>query len=140
MAFIDKNDILGVIRLADLDQITGGDDTQLNHGIAWAESVIAMYLRHKYDVATILTATGSNRDQLLLDCAINIAVYRAHYLINPRNIPEYRIAEYEMSVDRLKDIQSSKALLDIPLKNEEGKRGFKIRHGSTGTKFNQGKY
>jgi hypothetical protein len=140
MAFIDKTDILGVIRVADLDQITGGDDTQLDHSIAWAESIIGMYLRHKYDVPAILSATGSNRDQLLLDCAINLSVYRAHYLINPRNIPEYRIAEYELSVDRLKEVQSSVAILDLPLKNEEGKRGFKIRHGSSGTKFNQGKY
>jgi len=140
MAFIAKADIEAVIRTAELDQITQSVDAKLDAPIAWAEAIVASKLRHKYNVNQILTETGANRDVVLVNITVALALYKAHLLINPRNVPELRYDEKESAIKQLNSIRDSKDLLDLPLKDADGKRGFKIRHGSRGTKFNKGNF
>lgn len=73
---------------------------------------------------------GDSRNQELLDCVIDIALYRIHKGISPRNIPELRRDAYHDAIDWLVaagDVGKSGITAALPL--IQPKSGGRIRYG-----------
>ncbi len=77
---------------------------------------------------------------MLKDIAVNLALFKAHYLSNPRNIPELRFEAHDMAMKQLNDIRDSKDVLSIPLKDDTNKKGFRTRFGNRGDQFDKGNF
>lgn len=76
---------------------------------------IASYLRSRYDIRSAFAATGSDRNAMLVQCAVNIALWLMIHRL-PQNMGhERRECLYNDAVKWLRDVQSSKASPDLPL-------------------------
>ena len=75
MAFIEKADLYTKILQDELEEITRGDDTLITNAISAAEGQIKVYLNDSYDIDSLLTATGDDRHQFLLQICADLAVY-----------------------------------------------------------------
>lgn len=56
---------------------------------------------------------GDNRDILLVQCIINIALYLLHKRIAPQNVPEHRKLCYKLSIEWLDSIKEGKDLSNL---------------------------
>ncbi len=118
MPFLLKADLLTAIRSERLDAITT-DDTVIDQVIAQAESMVGGYLNARYDVAAIFSATGTDRDPVILSHCVDVALYDLHALINPRKIPELRRERYHYAKDWLDKVNQAKINPpDLPLVDE----------------------
>lgn len=73
----------------------------------------------KYDLATLFTATGDDRDELLLTFLKDIAVWHFIVLANPNMNIEFQAERYEKAIQRLKQIQKGEFVPDgWPYKTE----------------------
>lgn len=73
---------------------------------------------------------GDSRNQELLNCVIDITLYRVHKRIAPRNIPDLRVKAYDDAIKWLKDagdVGSSGITADLPVR--QPKSGGRIRWG-----------
>lgn len=73
---------------------------------------------------------GDSRNQELLNCVIDITLYRVHKRIAPRNIPDLRVKAYDDAIKWLKDagdVGNSGITADLPVK--QPKSGGRIRWG-----------
>lgn len=73
---------------------------------------------------------GDNRNQELLNCVIDITLYRVHKRIAPRNIPDLRVKAYDDAIRWLRDagdVGNSGITADLPVR--QPKSGGRIRWG-----------
>ena len=83
---------------------------------------------------------GDTRDALIKMHLVDITLYHLHSRINPRNIPDFRIARRDEATEWLKMIASGKITVDLPiLQPEEDQIGLKIKWSSN-EKFNHNYY
>jgi phage gp36-like protein len=79
---------------------------------------------------------GDTRNPLIKMHLVDMTLYHLHSRINPRNIPEFRIARRDDCISWLKMVAKGQITVDLPiLLPEEDKIGLKIKHGSN-EKFN----
>lgn len=86
---------------------------------------------------TTYWAPGDNRNQELLNYTIDIALYRVHKRIAPRNIPDLRVKAYDDAIKWLKDagaVNNSGITADLP--RIQPKSGARIRWGGDVRKQN----
>ncbi|MXV37684.1 DUF1320 domain-containing protein [Flavobacteriaceae bacterium Ap0902] len=113
--FLQKEDLKNNIYNYQIDQITEGDDIIVLQAMASAEEELRSYLqgnhkkeyldgRLRYDVDAILSATGTDRNAMLLNCAINIAKWNIVDLCNVDIIYEQAKERYDRAVDWLKQL------------------------------------
>lgn len=86
---------------------------------AGAEAVafeqIGSYLRHRYDIDRALSASGSCRNAMLVQCAVNISLWLMVHRL-PQNMGhERRECLYNDAIKWLRDIQAGKASPNLPL-------------------------
>lgn len=62
------------------------------------------YLNKSYDVEAIFSATGNDRNQLILMMAIDIAVYHIYCQHNPYKMSEIRKVRYDRAIEWLKGV------------------------------------
>lgn len=72
-----------------------------------------------------------NRNRQIKQCCIAITVYELHKLINPRNVPDLRIAARDEAIEDLKAIQKGTITPDLPTYVDDKHRGERIVFGST---------
>jgi phage gp36-like protein len=85
----------------------------VNHQINIALAIIESRLGVKYDILAEFAKNGTNRNALILDIALDIAIYK---LYNSQEIvPEHRIKRYEDAIEFLKDLVKGTAQISIPL-------------------------
>lgn len=78
---------------------------------------------------------GDNRNQQLVNCCIDVALYTVHSRIAPRNIPDLRVKRYDDVIRWLKNgAKGTDITLDLPLR--QPKQGGRIRWGSQVQKDN----
>lgn len=70
---------------------------------------------------------GDNRSQLLVESIIDIAIYRLHKRISPRNIPEKVELASKAALDWIKDVNAGVGSLILPRK--ENNTNNRIRYG-----------
>ena len=85
-----------------------------------ALETIASYLRHRYDVVQVFAATGTDRNPMLVQCAVNITLWLMIHRMPQSMGHERRECLYNDSIQWLKDVQASKASPDLPTYSNGG--------------------
>ena len=80
---------------------------------------IAGYLRPKYDTAAVLSASGSDRNRLVVMYACDIAIYHMSASAPQKMGMEIRKERYERAVKWLEGVQAGKIVPDLPLAIDE---------------------
>lgn len=75
---------------------------------------IAGYLRGRYDVNKAYSATGDDRNPMLVECAVNITIWLMGHRLPDNMGGDKRKDLYDDSIKWLKDIQAGKAKPDLP--------------------------
>ena len=70
------------------------------------------YLSKYYDCDAIFSATGSNRNALILMMAVDISVYHIFCQHNPYKISEVRKDRYNRAVEWLKSVAAAQITID----------------------------
>lgn len=115
--FLQKEDLPSVMYGYQLAQITEGNDDIIAIALAAAEEEIRSYLtgnnriewydgRLKYDVDTILSTTGTDRNALILKHGVTIAKWWIVELCNADVIYEQTKERYDRAIDWLKQLAS----------------------------------
>lgn len=120
--FILKTDYDANIRQNRLDQLTEYEDTLLDKAEARAIALVKSYLKSRFDIATIFSKTGNNRDSALLGFTIDISVYYLWRLANARKVPDYAKEAYEQAIDWLTGVQAGDIVPDGLEKPTDGSK------------------
>lgn len=113
--FLDKSELKTVAYQYILDQITEGDDSILDFGIESAIEEVKSYLtpnnqhqwkdgRLLYDVNLIFSATGSDRNALILGFTKTVAIWKIIQLCNADMIYQNTKDQYDRAIDYLNRI------------------------------------
>lgn len=112
--FLTLDDYRSVCDDYEFKQIAHSDEIRLATEAAALEQ-IASYLRHRYDTDRAFAASGLCRNSMLVQCAVNIALWLMIHRL-PQNMGhERRECLYNDSIKWLRDIQAGKASPDLPL-------------------------
>lgn len=136
MAFIEKDDLVKYIQEDNLDQILDGDDTRLDEPINDAIAYATGFLDTRYNTAQIFGASGNSRHRVVRVAVTHIAIYYLHNLINPRNIPELRVKNYDDSVKTLTMIRKGEICQDLPLLTTDQTETGYVKYGNKQNKNN----
>lgn len=89
---------------------------------------IASYIRHRFDTDRAFAASGCCRNSMLVQCAVNIALWLMVHRL-PQNMGhERRECLYNDSVKWLRDIQAGKASPDLPTYQTEDGEADDLRN------------
>lgn len=119
MAFLTQEELKTHIRQEHAELLSRGDDTIVEAAIdgaieeAWGELV------NLYDVETIFSQEGKDRNSLLLIMVKDIAVYHFVKLTNATGYFEYRMEIYKRAVQWLKDAGRGDTSPRLPRKTDE---------------------
>lgn len=129
--FLTLDDYRSVCDQYELKQITQDEETRLDAEAAALEQ-IGSYLRYRYDINRAFNFEGSDRNPMLVQCAVNISLWLMIHRL-PQNMGhERRECLYNDSVKWLRDIQAGKASPDLPLYESDGDNDARnpVRFGS----------
>ena len=112
--FIEKSDLKGSIRLEYIDQISREDETIVTGAIA--SSIIEMkgYLSSRFNVDSIFSQDGENRDQLLIALLSDMVIYELIDIIPAGIDIDDRRARYKRAITWLEDVQAGTINADLP--------------------------
>ena len=80
-----------------------------------AISIMRGYLSGRFDCNAIFTAQGDDRNKMMIDMAITIALYKLYHITGMKDIPEHRKLEYVDAIDWLKEAgRGDIAVSDLP--------------------------
>lgn len=130
MAFIEKTDLKISILIDELNQITRNDDTLVLQSISAAVSEMRGYLYDSYDVDAIFGATGTDRHQLLVKYAVDIAVWGIVAATQAGQDLEDRQARYDRAVKWLRMVQKMSNYADLPLRETTIQTHIRINSGT----------
>lgn len=88
-----------------------------------SQAEMESYLRQRYNVAQIFSATGENRNALIILYMVDIVIYHLHSNTAGDVIPELRIIRYNAAKDWLKAVAKGDISPDLPEKPDEGEGG-----------------
>lgn len=112
--FLTVEDYRSVCDSYEFEQITENEDTRLAAEAAALEQ-ISSYLRARYDMDRVFSASGSCRNPMVVQCAVNISLWLMVHRL-PQNMGhERRECLYNDAIKWLRDVQVSKASPDLPV-------------------------
>lgn len=114
MAFLEKDDLKISILINELDEITRADDALITESNQRAEAEARAYLYDSYDVDAIFSATGSNRHGMLVQCVVDISIYRIVAACQAGIDLSDREERYMAAIRWLKMAQKSEMYGDLP--------------------------
>ncbi|UCA61674.1 DUF1320 domain-containing protein [Chryseobacterium rhizoplanae] len=88
-----------------------------------AQAEMESYLRQRYDVARIFSATGVDRNALIILYMVDITIYHLHANSAGDVIPEMRIIRYNAAKDWLKAVAKGDISPDLPERPDEEEGG-----------------
>ena len=92
---------------------------------------IAGYLRPKYDTAAVFSASGSDRNRLVVMYVCDIAIYHIYCQHNPYKISKSREDRYNRAVEWLKGVMRGDVTIDgaplLPADELEDKSRWQIK-------------
>jgi phage gp36-like protein len=146
--FIEQSDLGAVVYDYQIDQLTDGDDSLVIQAIEAATDEVKSYLyennkaehldgRLRYDVEAIFSASGSDRNALLLRHCITVAKWYLVEICNADMIYELAKERYDRATSYLNKLaKGERTLASLPqLSDEKAEELNPIRYGSR-TKFN----
>lgn len=110
--FINSEDYDASIHREILDSLTRNDDAIIEICEDRAIAEMRGYLSARYDVDAIFSAEGTDRNQLVLMMAVDIAVYHLFSIHNPQKMSQIRKDRYERAVEWLKQVAAFKITID----------------------------
>lgn len=135
--FIDNDDYRVVIGDAALKVISQSSPDNIANAEAEAIEEIAGYLRPVYDTEAVFSASGNDRNRLIVMFTADIALYHLTASQPQKMGSEIRKERYERAVKWLEGVQSGRIVPDLPrMVAEDGTSGFgtsfhsapKLRH------------
>lgn len=102
--FIEMSDYPASIHMEILDALVRQDDTLIEVCEDQAIAEMRGYLSGRYDCDKIFSATGDQRNQLVLMYAKDITLYHVFCIHNPQKISKIRIDRYERAIEWLKGV------------------------------------
>lgn len=134
--FITITDLYSKIRQSDLNQIVGADDTVVEHAMIYAVGLIRSYICERYDAKQILSATGDEREGLLVSMAVDIAIYEVVALARPNIDMTDRRERRNQAIEYLRQASDGRPtgwpLLSPELQTSEGS----VEHGGRAARSN----
>ena len=112
--FLTVEDYRSVCDDFEFEQITHSPETREAAETAAMEQ-IASYLRGRYDIERAFAQRGECRNAMLVQCAVNIALWLMVHRLPQSMGHERRECLYNDAVKWLRDVQASKASPDLPL-------------------------
>lgn len=108
--------------------------SQKNRANAETEAVeeIAGYLRPKYDAGAVFSASGTQRNKLVVMYTCDIAIYHMTASTPQKMGMEIRKERYERAVKWLEGVQAGKIVPDLPLAIDDNGDtiGIPMKYGS----------
>jgi len=118
--FINLEDYDASIHLDILDALVRKDRSIIEILENRAISEMRSYLSRRYDCDRIFSATGSDRNDLVLMTAIDIAVYHIFCIHNPQKLSQMRKDRYDRAKEWLRQVSKETISIDgAPLLPEE---------------------
>lgn len=113
--FLNDDDYEVQVRQEIITLLDGSDDrSAVRLAERMATDQIKSYLGGRYDVSTIFSQEGGDRDHFLVMIAIDIALYHLWSKRAPRKIPEFRAQRYQDALDWLKAVGEGTLTTDLP--------------------------
>ena len=112
--FLTVEDYRSVCDDFEFEQITHSPETREAAETAAMEQ-IASSLRSRYDIERAFAQQGECRNAMLVQCAVNIALWLMVHRLPQSMGHERRECLYNDAVKWLRDVQASKASPDLPL-------------------------
>ena len=110
--FISKEDFDATVHRDILEAITRQDDAVVEICTDRAISEMRCYLSGRYDCDAVFSATGKERNQLVLMMLTDMAVYHLFCLHNPQKLSQMRKDRYERAVEWLKAVRRGDISVD----------------------------
>ena len=135
--FIDNEDYKAVIGDAALKVVSQSSPENIANAEAEAVEEMSGYLRPVYDTEAIFSATGKDRNRLIVMYTADIALYHLTASQPQKMGSEIRKERYERAVKWLEGVQAGRIVPDLPLTvSDDGSAGFgtsyhsfpKLRH------------
>lgn len=131
--FLETDDFKETIKDSILEAVLDDEPDALEEADKNAKELVASYLNGIYDTDSIFSETEADRHPTIVSLVLDIAMYRLHKRINPRQIPDIRRIGYEDAMSLLKAIQKRESQpVGLPLAiDDDGNTQFISRFGST---------
>lgn len=114
--FIEIQDYDATIHREILDAITRDDNAVIEICEDRAIAEMRGYLSRRYDCDKIFSATGRQRNQLILMMVIDIAVYHLFSIHNPQKLSQLRRDRYDRAVEWMKAVADEDISIDgVPM-------------------------
>lgn len=118
--FVDIKDYDASVHREILDALVRDDETLVEICEDRAIAEMRGYLSKRYDCNAIFSASGEERNQLILMMVIDIAVYHIFCIHNPQKLSQVRKDRYERAVEWMKAVANEEISIDgAPLLSEE---------------------
>lgn len=118
--FVDIKDYDASVHREILDALVRDDETLVEICEDRAIAEMRGYLSKRYDCNAIFSASGEERNQLILMMVIDIAVYHIFCIHNPQKLSQVRKDRYERAVEWMKAVAAEEVSIDgAPLLPEE---------------------
>lgn len=113
--FIDKEDYKVVIGDAAFKVISQADPVTVANAEVEAVEEMSGYLRPVYDTEAIFSATGNDRNRLVVMYAADIALYHLSAALPQKMGAEIRKERYDRAIKWLEGVQAGRIVPDLPL-------------------------
>lgn len=130
-AFITREDYDSTLHAEILDALVRSDETVVEQCENDAIAEMKGFLSTRYDVDAIFAKTGTDRNNLVLMYAKDIAVYHMFCVHNPYKISKIRQDRYDRAMEWLKQVAAGNIRIadadELPKEEREKRAVFSIR-------------
>ena len=128
--FVELRDYDASIHRDILDALVREDEPVIEICEDRAIAEMRCYLSKRYDCDRIFSATGEDRNQLVLMMVIDIAVYHIFCIHNPQKLSPMRKDRYERAVEWMKAVAAEEISIEgaplLPAEERAGNSNFRI--------------
>ena len=107
-SFLVKEDYVYSISIEVLDTLTGGNDDIINQISLEAIEEMKSYLNARYDIQSIFSTSGDERNKTILMYCKDIALYHIYSIFTFREMPEIRYTRYKKAIHWLEQVCEQK--------------------------------
>lgn len=129
--FINPEDYRVVIGEAAFRTISQADPSLVENAEVEAIEEMSGYLRPVYDTDAVFSASGSDRNRLVVMYTADIALYHMSAALPQKMGSEVRKERYDRAIRWLEGVQSGRIVPDLPLSEDSSDGGS----GSIGTSW-----
>ena len=118
--FVNIEDYDASVHRAILDALVRDDQSLVERCEDRAIAEMRCYLSKRYDCDAIFSASGEDRNQLILMMVIDIAVYHIFCIHNPQKLSQIRKDRYERAVEWMRAVADEEISIEgVPILPED---------------------